>query len=367
VDAEPGKSAQPQKTAGSLISPPSVKDSLAHNIEENTFDTFVVGGSNKFAHAAAQAVAAAPGQRYNPLFIHGNSGLGKTHLLRAIHHEIARLQPGVSMIFTSGEEFTNEMIRYITIKDTEQFHQKFRSARVLLVDDVQFIAGRESTQEEFFHTFNSLIENGGQIVLCSDKPPKDMITLEERLRSRFERGLIADIQPPDLETRMAIIKRKAQRNNFDIPDDLADYIARQLKTNIRQLEGAVNKLEALVKLRGMPLNLHTAQHAIGDIITQERPLPVVIERVIEEAARTAGLTSAELRSRRRSAEISEARQIAMYVISQVTGISTQAIGQEFKRDHSTVVYALKEIRAQMAKDPLFKKRVEEVSRLAQET
>ncbi|MDR2753223.1 MAG: chromosomal replication initiator protein DnaA [Oscillospiraceae bacterium] len=339
---------------------------LPQGHEANTFETFVIGGSNKFAHAAAIAVASNPGKLYNPLFIHGNSGLGKTHLLSAIYHEFKSTAPRMNIIFTSGEAFTNEMIRYLAMKSMEEFHQKYRSADMLLVDDVQFIERKEATQEEFFHTFNALTQNGNQIVLTSDKPPKDMIILEDRLRSRFDAGLIADIQPPDLETRMAFVKRKADDTGFAVTDEIVDFIARQLKSNIRQLEGAVNRLEALVTLRSMPLNMNTAQHAIADIVSEERPLPVTIERIVEETARTFQLSAADLRSKRRSADISHARHIAMYVISQMTGQPTKAIGSEFDRDHSTVVYALGEIRKEIQRDSGLRKIVNEITKVVQE-
>jgi chromosomal replication initiator protein len=312
------------------------------------------------------SVATKPGELYNPLLIYGNSGLGKTHLLSAIYHELKDTRPGCNVIFTSGEAFINEMVSYLTSKSMGEFHQKFRSADVLLVDDVQFIAGKEMGQEEFFHTFNALSQNGHQVVLSSDKPPKDMPLLEDRLRSRFDAGLIADVQPPDLETRMAIIKRKAEDTGFVISDDIVDFIARQFKSNIRQLEGAVNRLEALVTLRGMQLNLSTAQHAIGDILIENRPLHVTIERIVEETARAFQLSSADLRSKRRSADISRARQISMFIISQMTGLSTKSIGKEFDRDHSTVVYALKEIRSELQKDAGLRKAVEDVTKLVQE-
>ncbi|MDR1734699.1 MAG: chromosomal replication initiator protein DnaA [Oscillospiraceae bacterium] len=331
---------------------------------ENTFETFIIGNSNKFACAAAQAVAANPGLRYNPLFIHSNPGLGKTHLLSAIQHEVERLFPDLLIVSTTGEKFTNEMVATIQHKTTAEFRQKYRSADVLLVDDVQFIAGREATQEEFFHTFNSLADYGKQIVLCSDRPPKEMDLLEDRLKSRFEKGLIADIQAPELETRMAIIKRKAAASHFDIPDDIVEYIAQQLKQNIRQLEGAVNLLEAFIKLKGMHLNMLTAQNAIADIMSEERPLPVTIDRIIEECARSWSLTPADVRSKRRTAEISKARQTAMYIIGQVTHIATTAIGKEFGRDHSTVVYAHEQIRNEMERDPGFKKRVNDITKAA---
>ena len=347
--------------------PPGAGNRLPQGHEGNTFDTFVVGGANKFAHAAALAVSGNPGKAYNPLFIYGNSGLGKTHLLSAIYHEIGRLYPSTNTIYTTGEEFTNEVIRSIQYKSMVELHQKYRSADILLMDDVQFIAGKEATQEEFFHTFNALTQSGRQIVLSSDKPPKDMITLEDRLRSRFDAGLIADIQPPDLETRIAIVKRKATAMNFEISDDIVDHIARKLKSNIRQLEGAVNRIEAMVRMRGMQLNLNTVQLAISDIESQERPLHVTIERIIEECARCHSLTSADLRSKRRSADISRARQIAMYVISQMTGQSTKAIGYEFSRDHSTVVYALREIREQLQRDQSLRKMISEITKSVQES
>jgi len=340
---------------------------LPHGHEGNTFETFVVGGSNKFAHAAALSVAANPGKFYNPLFIYGNSGLGKTHLLSAIYHELSRNSPRISIVYATGEEFTNEMIRYLTIKNMTEFHHKYRGADVLLVDDVQFIAGKEAVQEEFFHTFNTLNESGRQIVLTSDKPPKAMLTLEDRLRSRFDAGLIADIQPPDLETRMAIIIRKAADTSFEIPNDIVDFIARQLKSNIRQLEGAVNRLEALVTMRGMMLNQRTAEVAIADIVSEDRPIPVTIERIVEETARAFQLTGADLRSKRRSADISHARQVAMYIISQMTGQPTKAIGNEFSRDHSTVVYALREMRAELQRDPGLRKTVQEIIKNVQES
>ena len=346
---------------------PQANTRLPQGHEGNTFETFVVGGSNKFAHAAALAVAANPGHAYNPLFIYGNSGLGKTHLLSAIYHELAHSLPRVNIIYTTGEEFTNEVIRSIQFKSMVELHQKYRTADVLLMDDVQFIAGKEATQEEFFHTFNALTQSGRQVVLSSDKPPKDMNTLEDRLRSRFDAGLIADIQPPDLETRIAIVKRKAITTNFNISDDIVDFIARKLKSNIRQLEGAVNRLEAMVTMRGMQLNLNTAQLAISDIESQERPLSVTIERIIEECARCHSLTSADLRSKRRSADVSHARQVAMYIISQMTGQSTKAIGSEFDRDHSTVVYALGAIKETLQRDASLRKMVSEITKTVQES
>lgn len=333
----------------------------------NTFENFVVGSSNKFAHAAAQAVAANPGGAYNPLFIYGNSGLGKTHLLHAIRHEIQTENPNAKIILTHGEDFTNELVRYIAEKNTSAFHDKYRSCDVLLMDDVQFIAGRESTQEEFFHTFNALSQEGNQIVLTSDRPPKAILRLEERLRTRFEWGLIADIQPPDTETRMAIVKNKAQMLDFDLPDEVGRFIAEHLKRNIRQLEGAVKKMQAFVTIQGAPCNLATAQHAIKDILSDSRPTPVTVERIVQEVARTYGIDATDIRSKKRDAQTSRTRQIAIYVVSKVTGMATKAIGNEFGgRDHSTIVYALKEISAEIERDPSLLDTVNDIIKNVQE-
>lgn len=308
--------------------------------DEDTFDSFIVGASNKFAYAAANAVANDPGGKYNPLFIHGNSGLGKTHLLNAIAHQVKLTHPEANIVYTRGESFTNELVKYIGQKSTEAFHDKYRNADILLVDDVQFIAGKDSTQEEFFHTFNALYQAGNQIVLTSDRPPKEIALLEDRLRNRFEWGLMADIQSPDLETRMAIIKRKAEVLNFDLPDDIVQYIAEKLKNNIRQLEGAVKKMQAFVTMQGMPVNIMTAQTAIKDIIVDNSPTPVTINKIVTEVARTYGADSADIYSKKQNAQTTEMRQMAMHIVREMTGLSTKLIGREFNRDHSTVVYSL---------------------------
>ncbi len=326
----------------------------------NTFETFVVGSSNKFAHAAAQAVAANPGKAYNPLFIYGNSGLGKTHLLSAIAHEIQLNNPDVNIIFTHGEAFTNELVSHLAQKDMAAFHNKYRNADVLLVDDVQFIAGRESTQEEFFHTFNELTRRENQIVLTSDRPPKEITTLEDRLRTRFEWGLIADVQPPDIETRMAIVKRKAQLLNLDISDEVVQYIASKLKNNIRQLEGAVKKMQAFINLHSAQMNIATAQNAIRDILNESEPVTVTCERIIEEVARTYGVDPSEIRSRKRDASTAQVRRVAIYVISEMTGLSTKSIGEEFQRDHSTVIYSLSEIKKEIAKNSSLKATISDI-------
>jgi len=259
---------------------------------EYTFDNFIVGPSNKFAHAAAYAVATHPtSPTYNPLLIYGGSGLGKTHLLSAIRAEISRANPAARITYVRSEVITNELIAAISNKTTEAFHEKYRSADVLLVDDIQFIGGKESTQEEFFHTFNALYQDNKQIVLTSDRPPKEIKTLEDRLRSRFESGIMADIQPPDFETRIAIIRRKAQLLDLVIPDDVAEYIANRLKTNIRQLEGVVKKLSAYKQLAGTNPTILIAQNSIRDILNDNQPIPITVERIINEVARTYGVTA----------------------------------------------------------------------------
>lgn len=328
---------------------------------EYTFDNFIVGSSNKFAHAASLAVAANPANAYNPLFIYGSSGLGKTHLLYAICNEVSENMPEKTIIFVKGEEFTNELIDAIFRETTREFHDKYRMADILLVDDIQFIGGKESTQEEFFHTFNALYQDGKQIVLTSDRPPREIKTLEERLRTRFEWGLLADIQPPDFETRNAIILNKAEQLGFTIPTEVCEYMANRLKTNIRQLEGAVKKLNAYRLLENEPPSLMSAQNAIRDILNTDQPVPVTIDRIISEVARTYNVTSEDIRSSKRAASISTARQVAMFVVREITQISMAAIGEEFgNRDHSTVVYAIQQVEKKMENDFSYKETVEDI-------
>lgn len=339
------------------------KEESAENSDnyEFTFDTYIVGSSNKFAHAASMAVASKPASLYNPLFIYGNSGLGKTHLLYAIRNEIGNTDPSMKIVYIKGDEFTNELIEAIRRGTTGEFHQRYRKADVLLVDDIQFIAGKDSTQEEFFHTFNTLYEAKKQIVLTSDRPPKDIATLEERLLTRFEWGLTADIQPPDFETRIAIIKRKAELLKINLPDNVVEYIANRLKNNIRQLEGAVKKMKAYSLLSGETMNIQTAQAAISDIINNDQPTPFTVEKIIDEVARTFGTTVDDIRSAKRSANISGARQMAMYVVREITQMPMTSIGKEFGgRDHSTVVYAIQQVEKNIARDSKTKATVEDI-------
>lgn len=326
-----------------------------------TFDTFIVGRSNEFAYAACTAVANNKGSTYNPLFIHGSSGLGKTHLLTAVMQQLKKSNPSTKIIYVSGDSFTNELITAIKTETTLQFHEKYRSCDVLLVDDVQFIAGKESTQEEFFHTFNELHKIGKQIILTSDRPPKDIKTLEERIRTRFEWGLIADITTPDFETRIAIIRRKAELLNLNIPDEVAEFIANRLKTNIRQLEGAVKKLKALKHLAGSPPSIAMAQGVIRDILNDDQPIPVTVERIISEVASIYSISPEDIRSTKRSGQISAARKVAIYVVREITSLPLTAIGLEFGgRDHSTIVYAVGNIEETMKKDSHLKGIIEDL-------
>ncbi|MBQ6829565.1 MAG: chromosomal replication initiator protein DnaA [Clostridia bacterium] len=350
----PEEFGEPYPEAKNLFAPsPSAHD--------YTFENFVVGPSNKFAHAASQAVASKPAGNYNPLFIYGGSGLGKTHLLYAICNEIRRNNPHMRILYTKGEFMTNELIEALQNRSPEEFRSKYRQVDLLMIDDIQFIAGKVSTQEEFFHTFDALHQAGKQIVLTSDRPPREIATLEERLRTRFEMGLLADIQPPDLETRIAIIKRKAQLLGIRLGDDVAEYLASQLKSNVRQLEGAVRRIQAQCLLEGEGPSIATAQAAIRDIKNDSQPVPVTVDRIINEVARTMSVSPEDVRSGKRSSSISAARQVSQYVVRNITGLSMKAIGEEFgSRDHSTVVYAIQKVEEKMEENPVFKGLVNDI-------
>ena len=350
-----------QETAAVRPPPPPPKKTGFIPEKEYSFETFVVGSGNSLAHAAAWAVANNPAKSYNPLFLHGGSGLGKTHLIYAICGRIRQNHPDYKLLYVKGEEFANELILAIRNGTTAEFKEKYRQADLLAVDDIQFIAGKESTQEEFFHTFNSLYECGKQIILTSDRPPKEIKTLEDRLRTRFEWGLLVDVQPPDFETRMAIISRKADSLGLKIPEDVAAFIAGKLKDNVRQLEGVVKRLEAHANLTGAPITILLAENAIQDIMTEHTPLPVTVDRIIDEVARTYGVTAEDIRGQRRSGQISTARQVAMYVVREITGMTQLKIGQEFGgRDHATVVYALQQVAKAIKTDPRKKETIEDI-------
>ena len=325
------------------------------------FDNFVVGNNNKYAHAAALAVAESPAEAYNPLFIYGGSGLGKTHLMQAIGIHIIKNDPESRVVYVSSETFTNELIKAISENKMRAFKNKYRKADVLLIDDIQFLENKDKTQEEFFHTFNKLHAENKQIVITSDKPPRELKTLEERIRTRFECGLITDITIPDFETRIAIIRRKAELLDLHIPDDVAEFIANRLKTNIRQLEGAVKKLKALKHFAGSPPSISMAQSVIKDILNNDQPVPITVEKIIAEVADVYGVTPEEIRSSKRSAQISTARKVATYVVREITQMPLQSIGTEFGgRDHSTIVYAINNIEAGMKRDANLKQLVEDI-------
>ncbi len=345
------------------LAPPRQEQDVSGDEDyELNFDTFVVGPSNRFAHAACLAVATKPAVLYNPLFIYGNSGLGKTHLLNAVAKEFKKNFPDRSVIYIKCEDFTNEIIAAISQGTTAAFREKYRKADLFLVDDIQFIAGKNSTQEEFFHTFNTLYEAKKQIVLTSDRPPKDIATLEDRLKTRFEWGLTADVQPPDFETRIAIIARKAESLHLEIPESVCEYMANKLKSNIRQLEGAVKKLRAYHLLENKPINIATAQAAISDIINNSQPTPVTVDKIIEEVARTyGGITPEDIRSQKRNSNISKARQVSMYIVREITQMSMVDIGQTFGgRDHSTVIYAIHQVEKDLKKDSHTKAMVDDI-------
>lgn len=335
--------------------------------EENTFDTFIVGGSNRFAYTVAKAVAEAPATDYNPLFIYGSSGLGKTHLLSAIRKEILDRNPDANIIYTRGEDFVNEVTRGMTTKNMTPIHEKFRNCDVLLVDDVQFIAGKERTSEEFFHTFNTLTADDKQIVLISDSTPKDIPQLDARLRSRFEQGIIADIQPPDFETRLAIVERKAANLGLNLSQDVSYYIAEKIKTNIRQLEGAVKKIGAVSKLDGAPISIAMAQNAIRDLASEGLPANELANRIIAETARTFGVSQEELTSKKKENKIVRARQIAIFAIRECTDMTQQEITEFFgAKDRTTIHYALSKIVPDIEKDPALRKSVDNIIRNAKE-
>lgn len=325
------------------------------------FDNFVVGKSNNYAYAAAKKVAEDPGKSYNPLYIYGKSGLGKTHLLKAIENEMKRRNPDANIIYITSENFTNDLVYHIRNKTTYDFRDKYRNCDALLMDDIQFIAQKEQTEEEFFHTFNALTEYGKQIVLTSDRPPNEIQILQERLKTRFEWGLMADIQPPDFETRMAIIKNKAEQYEFNISDDIVEFFAQEVKNNVRQLESAVKKLKSLCILSNSKPNLETAKEAIKELTTYNQPISVINTKIIENVGNTYGISSENIMSDKRDKNIKDARQISMYIIREITGISLDEIGKYFGgKTHSTVKHSIDKVRNMMDEDFQFRKTVEDI-------
>ena len=326
-----------------------------------TFDRFVVGPSNKFAHAAAVAVAENPGKAYNPLFIYGNSGLGKTHLLLAIGEEIHARHPEKKIAYVKGDDFTNQMIQSVQSGTAEEFRQKYRNVDLFLVDDVQFIAGKQATQEEFFHTFNNIYEAGHQIVITSDRPPLEMSLLDDRLRTRFEGGLMADVQPPDIETRMAIIRNKAAQLGMILPDDVVEYIGENITANIRQIEGVVKRLTAYKEILNDTITINSVKRAIKDVIRVGEYIPTP-DVIIEETARYYSLSPDDLRGQRRSKNIAMARQISMYLMRSLTNLSLLDIGEPYEgRNHSTVLSSVRKVEDLIKKDPEVASTVRDIS------
>ena len=327
---------------------------------EYTFENFIVGSSNKFAHSACIAVTQHPASNFNPLFIYGQSGLGKTHLMYAVLNCIRKRSPGVNIRYIRGEEFTNELVESIARSAMPEFRNKFRNCDVLLIDDIQFVAGKNSTQEEIFHTFNALYEDHKQIILTSDRPPREIKTLEDRLKTRFEWGLIADIQPPDLELRVAILKKKCESTGLSISDDILMFLAENLRSNIRQLEGVTKKLSAMTFLTGEPVTMQMAQSCITEFMGSEEPVSVTIDRVFEMVEKRFGIPKSDMVGARRTKDIATARHVAVYLIRNVTDMSLPNIGKLFNRDHTTVIASCETVERRMLSDTAYSFQVGEM-------
>ena len=338
-----------------------LETTLANSNYQHTFDTFIVGDSNKLAYSACKSVCGGQIGQYNPLFIYSEPGLGKTHLLCAVKNEMERQNPGCKVLFVAAETFVTEFVNSLKYNTNDEFKQKYRSCDLLLVDDVQFFSGKKESQNELFHTFNELHTKGKQIILTSDRPPKEINDIEERLMTRFEWGLLADIGTPEFETRLAIIKRKAELLGMHIPANVMEYMADKLKKNIRQLEGAIIKMNALTLVTSVPPTISMAQNVIKDVLTDQQPIPVTVEKIIAEVSHIYSVTPEEIISQKRNSQISTARQVAMYIVHKVTGLSYTAIGQEFGgRDHSTVVYATNKVKSIIQKDPTYKATIDDL-------
>ncbi len=332
---------------------------------EYTFDNFIVGSTNRFAHAASMAVADNPNIIYNPLIIYGRSGVGKTHLLLAIKNHIRRKHPTKQIEYIRCEEFTNQLISALHdgkmgLGSLDNFRNRFRSTDVLLIDDIQFIAGKEQTQEEFFNTFNTLYQNKKQIVVTCDRPPKDIKLLDDRLRSRFESGLIADITPPDFETKVGIIKNKKQQLGIEIPENIVYYIAEHIQDNTRQLEGVVKKIQALILIDQKVPTLSIVQGFIKEVVSDTRPEPIKIEQIITEVARTYNVSEGDILSTRRTADLVKARQVAMFIARETTELPYSAIGEAFGKNHTTVLYTEKKVKELMKENPYEKTIIEDI-------
>jgi chromosomal replication initiator protein len=360
----PDAHTEDQETASTAINRKKAQQTENYQTMLNpkyTFDTFVIGSGNRFAHAASLAVAEAPAKAYNPLFIYGGVGLGKTHLMHAIGHYILEHNPSAKVVYISSEKFTNEFINAIRDNRADDFRNKYRNVDILLIDDIQFLAGKESTQEEFFHTFNTLHEESKQIVISSDRPPKEIPTLEDRLRSRFEWGLITDITPPDLETRIAILRKKAKAEGLDIPNEVMIYIANQIDSNIRELEGALIRVVAYSSLENKDITAELAAEALKDIIPASKPNVLTIQDIQKAVGEYFGLKLEDFKAKKRTKSVAFPRQIAMYLARELTDFSLPKIGEEFGgRDHTTVIHAHEKISKLIQEDPLFLKQLEEI-------
>ena len=328
-----------------------------------TFDNFIIGASNKFAHAACYAVAESPARSYNPLFIYGDSGLGKTHLMYAIINHLKQNNPDINIIYIKGDEFTNELVDSIRHNDQQKFRDKYRKCDVLLIDDIQFIAGKESTQEEFFHTFNALYENYKQIILTSDRPPREIRTLEDRLKTRFEWGLIADIQPPDLELRVAIIKKKAEEIGIDLPHDLHMFLAENLRKNVRQIEGSINKLSALSMLSGKKLDMDLVNSFISELLGGDEPVQVTVDKIFDAVSEKYGVSKEEIYGTHRTKEIATARHVTIYLLRNLTDMSFPNIGRMFNRDHSTIMKSIDVVERRLRSDSMFVMDIAELKKI----
>ncbi len=363
-----------KKAAPAVAAPPKKEEPKPQKEEEDihpdadtsfvsetdyTFDNFIVGSSNKLAHAASVAVANTP-TAYNPLFLYGSSGLGKTHLMKAVANEVKRKWPNFNIILIKGEDFTNELVHSIEKKTTAKFKEKYRNADMLLIDDIQFIAGKVSTQEEFFHTFNALYDAGKQIILTSDRPPKDIQHLEERIQSRFEGGLIVDIQPPDTELRIAILKRKAQLMNVELSDEVLNFLGENLKSNIRQLEGVIKKLGAYSLVNGSKITIDTVRTVLAGVISGSVSPQALADQVIENVSKRYNVGIEDIKGKKRTTEIAQARHIAIYLIRSVTNLSLQNIAKIFGRDHTTVLSSIDVVKSRMAEDSSFEYEIKNI-------
>ena len=340
------------------------ENELARNLNPKyVFDSFVVGNSNRMAHAASLAVAESPAQAYNPLFLYGNSGLGKTHLMHSIGHFILDKNPDAKVLYVTSETFTIELINSIQNNKNEEFRNKYRNIDVLMIDDIQFISKKEGTQEEFFHTFNALYESNKQIIISSDRPPKEIKTLEDRLRSRFEWGLIADVQPPDYETRIAILKKKAERDNLTVPDDVMSYIAKNIASNIRELEGALTRIVAFATLTNQDISISLAENSLKDIFSENSSAPLTPELIQQVVAEHYNIRVEDIQGSKKPKNIAFPRQVSMYLCRKLLDISLPKIGESFGgRDHTTVIYAISKIEKQLENDTALQKTIRQLEK-----